>query len=83
MEEGKSTVRVARKNLRMTHSTNLPEGDIITFCIYSNEYIYIYIYIYIAEDTLTTAQRYYTRIKLNYVSLHYFYNYKNDVHLFW
>jgi len=46
MDEEKSTVRVARKNLRMTHSTNLPESDIITFCIYCNEYIYIYIYIF-------------------------------------
>ena len=28
MDEGKSAVRVARKNLGMTHSTNLPENDI-------------------------------------------------------
>jgi hypothetical protein len=40
MDEGKSTVRVARKNLRMTHSTNLPESDIITFCLYCNDFFF-------------------------------------------
>ena len=61
----------------MTHSTNLPDSDIVTFCIYSDEYFFF------AEDTLSVTQRYYTNIKLNYLSLHYFHNYKNGEHLFW
>jgi len=40
MDEGKSTVRAARKNLRMTHPTNLPESYIIAFCIYSNDFFF-------------------------------------------
>jgi hypothetical protein len=39
VDVGKSTVRVERKNLGLTHSKNLLESDIITFYIYSNEYI--------------------------------------------
>lgn len=42
MDEGKSTVRAARKNLSMTHSTNLPDSDIIAFYIYSDEYFFFF-----------------------------------------
>jgi len=72
MDEGKSAVRVARKNLGMTHSTNLPEND-----------IFQRIFFFFAGDTLSTTQIYYMNIKFNYLSLHYFYNYKSDVHFFW
>ena len=41
MDVGKSTVRVARNNLGLTHSTNLLESDIITFFIHSKEYLFL------------------------------------------
>lgn len=76
MDVGKSTVRVTRRNLGLTHCTNLLESDVITFSYIPKD-------IFFTEDTVSTTQRNYTNIKLNYVSLHYFYNSKNGVHLCW
>lgn len=58
-----------RKEEFRTHSTNGLESDIITFCIYSNEYLLFFV-----EDTVSTTQSNYRNVKLNYVSLHYSYN---------
>jgi hypothetical protein len=44
MDVGKSTVRVERENLGLTHSTDLLESDIITFCIYSNEFFFFFFF---------------------------------------
>jgi hypothetical protein len=61
MNVGKSTVRVERENLGLTHSADLLENDIITFCMYSNDFFF-------TQDTVSTTQRDYTNVKLNCIT---------------